>query len=100
MKMSDATFRHERKQKFPYLHVSKLDDDLAFLITSIPKGDLPVVTTKEGRLRQFASVTTDPFHLMLFIKLYNPVLVISLVDKIELITVRDYVNRGVDICQI
>lgn len=93
MKMDDTTFRHKKILNFPYLYVRELTDNLAFLVTSIPKGDFPVVTTKEGKLRAFANITRDPVHLQLFIKEYNPILVKSKTEKIPLNSVKDYIKE-------
>ena len=91
MKMSDTTFRQKRTLKFPYIYIRVLNDDIAYLISSMPKGELPVVTTVEGKLRSFASITRDPIHLQLFIQQYNPMLVISKENRKQLNDISDYI---------
>lgn len=93
MKMDDTTFRKKKVLNFPYLYIRELTDNIAFLVTSIPKGELPIVTTKEGRLRAFANITRDPVYLQLFIEQYNPILVKSKTEKIPLNSIKDYMRE-------
>lgn len=99
MKMDDSTFRKVRPLNFPYFYINKLTDNMAFLITSIPKGTIPITTSKEGHLRTVASVTNDPVHLKLFIEMYTPTLCLSDTEHVKLETVADYIKEVTrDVC--
>lgn len=93
MKMDDSTFKKVRPLEYPYFYISKLTDKMAFLISSIPKGDIAITTSKEGHLMTLVSVTKDPVHLKLFIEMYNPTLCLSETDHVRLESIIDYIRE-------
>lgn len=98
MKLDSNSFKVKSVLEYPYLYIDKLTDEMAVLIYSIPKGDLPIVTTSSGKLCIIESKNFDPFHLKLFIDLYKPCMYISKEKNIELENIYDYLKEVTNIC--